>query len=106
MLVLIHLGVEGITEVDTDRKKWFVPFKVSTPNDRVPCFYAPSGYSTRKQLPLGRFFEGLQNYMEEKNEVNENKKMLGDFSCTMDQMDTDGENKTQIFYRCCSNYAL
>ena len=44
--------------------------------------------------------------MEEKNEVNENKKMLGDFSCTMDQMDTDGENKTQIFYRCCSNYAL
>ena len=32
--------------------------------------------------------------------------MLGDFNCTMDKMDKHGENKTQILYRCCSNYAL
>ena len=34
--------------------------------------------------------------MENKNEGNENKIILGDFSCTMDKMDRDGENKTQI----------
>ena len=33
--------------------------------------------------------------MENKNEGNENKIMLGDFNCTMDKMDRYGENKTQ-----------
>ena len=44
--------------------------------------------------------------MHNKNEGNENKIMLGYFNCTMDKTDRDGENKTQILYRCCSNYAL
>ena len=43
--------------------------------------------------------------MKNKNERNENKIMLGDLNCTMDKIDRDGENKTQL-YRCCSNYAL
>ena len=34
------------------------------------------------------------------------KKILGDFNCTMDKMDMYGGNKTQILYRCCSNYSL
>ena len=34
------------------------------------------------------------------------KIMLGDFNCTMNKMNRDGENKTQTLYRCCSNYAL
>ena len=55
---------------------------------------------------MGYFFEGLQNYMQNKNEGNENKIMLGDLSCTMDKIDRDGENKTQRFYRCCCSYAL
>ena len=67
---------------------------------------APSGYSTREQLARRRFFEGLQNYMQNKNEGNENKIMLGDLNCTMDKIDRDGENKTQRLYRCCSNCAL
>ena len=37
----------------------------------------------------------LQNYMENKNEGNETKIMHGDFNCTMDKIDRDGENKTQ-----------
>ena len=41
------------------------------------------------------FFEGLQNYMENKHKGNENKIILGDFNCTMDKMETDGGNKTQ-----------
>ena len=61
-----------------------------------------SGYTTRKQLVRGRFFEGLQNYMQNKNEENENKIMLGDLNCTMDKIERDGENKKQRL----SNYAL
>ena len=44
--------------------------------------------------------------MQNKNERNENKIMLGVLNCTMDKIDRDGENKTQRIYRCCSNYAL
>ena len=47
---------------------------------------APSGYSTREQLARRRFFEGLQNYMQNKNEGNENKIILGDLNCTMDKI--------------------
>ena len=44
--------------------------------------------------------------MENKNEGNENKIILGDFNCTMNKMDRYGGNKTQRFYRSCSYYAL
>ena len=44
--------------------------------------------------------------MQNKNEGNENKIMLGNLNCTMDKTDRDGENKTQRLYRCCSSYAL
>ena len=44
--------------------------------------------------------------MENKNEGNENKIVLGDFNCTMNKMDRDGENRTQRLYRCYSNYVL
>ena len=54
----------------------------------------------------GIFFEGLQNYMENKNKGKENKIILEDFNCTMDKMDRNGENKTQKLYWCCSSYAL
>ena len=59
----------------------------------------PSGYSTREKLPWGRFFERLKNHMQNKNEENENKIILGDLNCTMDKIDKDGENKTQRIYR-------
>ena len=35
MLFLLHLGLEGITEVDTDPKGRFVSFKVTLSYDRV-----------------------------------------------------------------------
>ena len=44
--------------------------------------------------------------MQNKNERNEDKIMLGDINCAIDKTDRDGENKTQRLYRCCSNYAL
>ena len=47
-------------------------------------------------MPLqGIALERLQSYMENKNEGNENKIILGDFNCTTDKMDRDGENKTK-----------
>ena len=63
-LVLLHLGLEGITEVDTNPKGRFLHFKVTPSNYRVLCVYPPSGYSTREQLAKVCFFEGLQDYME------------------------------------------
>ena len=95
MLVLLHLGLEGITEIDTVPKGRFASFKFTPSNDRNFCVYAPSRYSTREQLDRGRFFEALQNYMENKNKGNKNKIILKDFNCTMDKTDRDGENKTQ-----------
>ena len=68
--------------------------------------YAPSGHSTRKKLTRGGFFERLQSYIENKNNRNENKIILGEFNCTMDKMDKDGGNKTERIYRCRFNYAL
>ena len=35
MLFLLHLGLEGITEVDPDPKGRFASFKVTPSNDRV-----------------------------------------------------------------------
>ena len=42
-----------------------------------------------------RFLKGLQNYMENKNDGNENKIILGDFNCTVDKVDRYGGKKTQ-----------
>ena len=58
-----------------------------------------------QQFNRGRFLVGLQNYMESKNEGNQNKIILGEFNCTLYKMDRCGGNKTQRLYRCCSNYA-
>ena len=33
MLFVLHLGLEGITEVDTDPERRFVSFKVTTSNE-------------------------------------------------------------------------
>ena len=57
LLVLFHLGLEGVTEVNTDPKRRFVYFKFTPSNDRVLCVYAPSRHSTREQLARGCFFE-------------------------------------------------
>ena len=92
-------------KVDTDPKERFVSFKFTPSNYRGLCS-CPLGYSTREQLDKGRFFEGLQNYMENKDKGKEDKIILWDFNCTMDKMDRDVENKTQRLYWCCSSYAL
>ena len=86
LLALLYPGLEGVIEVDSDPKGRLMFFKVTPSNDRVLCGYAPSGHSTRKQLARERFFEGLQNYMENRNKGNKNQIMLGDFNCTMDKM--------------------
>ena len=70
MLVLLHLGLEDITEFDNDPKGMLVFFKATPSNDRVLCVHAPSGYSNSEQLARGRFFEGLKNYMENRNHGN------------------------------------
>ena len=88
-LVLLH--------PDLDPKEGLVTFKVTLSNDRFLCVYDPSGHSTRDQLVKGRFFEGLQTYMEKKREGNENKIILGDFNSAMDKMDRNSGNKNTGF---------
>ena len=44
--------------------------------------------------------------MENKSDRNENKILLEDSDCALDEMDKDDGNKTQRLYRCGSNYAL
>ena len=61
---------------DTDPKGRFVSFTFTLSNERVLCVYAHSGYSTREQLDGRRCFEGLQNYMENKNNGNKTKIIL------------------------------
>ena len=95
LLVLINLGLKGATGVGTDSRGRLLSFKVTPSNDRVLCVYAPSGHSTKEQLAGGSFFEGLQNYMENKNEGNESKIILGDCHCTIDKMERNGWKKTQ-----------
>ena len=82
-------------KVDTDPKGTFMSFSFTPSNDRVLSIYTLSGYSTREQLDRGRFFEGLQNNIENKNKGDQNKIKLEDFNCTINKTDRDGENKTK-----------
>ena len=106
LVAQLHPGFGGLTEFDTNPKSRFLSFKITPSNDRGQGGYALSGYSTREQVARGHFFEGMQSSMENKNEENENKIILGDFNFAMDEMDRYGGNKTQGLYRCCSNKAL
>ena len=86
-LVLLHLGLEGVTEVDNDPKRRFVSFKVIPSNDRVLRVYVPLGHSIKEKLTRGCLSEGLQNYKANKKEGNEKHKQ--EFSWT---------TKTFLFY--------
>ena len=103
MLLLLHLSLERITEVDTDPKERFVSFKVTPSNDRVLSL---QGIESESSWLGGHFFDGLQSYTENKNKGNENKIILRGLNCTMDKINRDDENKTQRLYRCCSNYTM
>ena len=86
---MLHRGFSDVTKVDSDPKGRFVSFKVAPSDDIVLCVYAPSGHSTREQLARRRFFEELQNYMDNKFKANDNKIIIGDFNCILDKMDRD-----------------
>ena len=86
-----------LSEVDTDPEMRFVSFKSTTSNESS-LFVALQDIA--QQLASRCFFEGLQNYIQNKTEGNERKIMLGDLNCTMYKIDSVGENKTQTIYRC------
>ena len=88
MLFLLHLSLEGVTEVDTGPKERFVSFKVTNSN-KSSLFVPLQAIAPNRAEQRGRFFEGLQNYMQNKNEGNENKIILGDLNCTMDKQTMD-----------------
>ena len=104
MLFLLHLGLEGVTEVDTDPKERFVSFKVTTSNESS-LFVPLQGIAPESSWLGGAFLKYYKKICKIK-EGNENKIMLGVLNYTMDKTDRVGENKTQRLYRCCFNYAL
>ena len=103
MLFLLHLGLEGVTEVDTDPKERFVSFKVTTSNES--SLFVPLQSIAPESSWLGGAFLKYYKTICKIKERNENKIMLGVLNCTMDKIDRVGENKIQRLYRCCSNYA-
>ena len=56
--------------------------------------WAIASNTTREKLARGRVFEELQTYIGNKTQGNENKIIIGDFNCTLDQKDRDEGNKT------------
>ena len=101
---MLHLGLEGITEVNTDPEGRSVSFKVTTSNDS--SLFVPLRSIAPENSWLGSTFLKDYKIICKKNEGNKNKIILGDLNCTMHKIDRDSENKTQRLYRCCSNYAL
>ena len=68
-----------VSEVDTNPERRFVSFKVTTSNESslfVPIQGIAPENSWLGGREGGRFFEGLQNYMQNKNVGNETKIML------------------------------
>ena len=104
MLFLLHLGLEDVTEVDTDPKERFVSFKVTTSNEGS-LFVPLQSIAPESSWRGGAFLKYYKKVCKIK-EGNQNKIMLGVLNCTMDKIDKDGENKTQRFYKCCSNYVV
>ena len=49
MLVLLHSGLAGVTEFDTESKGRFVSFRVTPSNDRVLNVYFPSGHANLQE---------------------------------------------------------
>ena len=56
MLFLLHLGLEGITEVDNDPKGRFVSFKV-TPSNESTQSVPPPGIALEKSLQGDTFLK-------------------------------------------------
>ena len=73
-------------------------FKITLPNNSSLCL-CPFRALHQRATDLGRFFEVLQNYMENKCEGNENKIVLGDFNITIGIMDRDDGKKTKTLLR-------
>ena len=73
LLVLLYRHLEGVIDDDTDPKEGLISFKITSSDDGVLCVYSPSRHNTKEQLSKGHFLEGLQNYMENKSDGNENK---------------------------------
>ena len=96
LLDLLYVGLESVPKIEINLKRKFLSFTVTPSNGKVLWARALLGHNTKEELARGHFFEGLQNYLEKKNERNENKIILRDFICTMDKMDWDSGNTNHV----------
>ena len=61
MLFLLHLSLEGVTEVDTDPKRRFVSFKVTTLNESS-LFVPLQGIAPENSWQGGAFLKDTKLY--------------------------------------------
>ena len=69
MLFLLHLGLEGVTGVDTDPKKRFVSFKVTTSNEGS-LFVPLQGIAPETSWLGGTFLKYLKKIFLQNNIFN------------------------------------
>ena len=62
---LLHLGLEGVTEADTDRKERFISFKVTTSNERS-LFVPLQGIAPESNWLGGAFLKDYKNICKTK----------------------------------------
>ena len=60
MLFLLHMGLEGVAEVDTDPKERFVSFKVTTSNESS-LFVPLQGIAPESSWLGGTFLKDYKN---------------------------------------------
>ena len=60
MLFLLHLSLEGVTEVDTDPKERFVSFKVTT-SDETSLLVILQGIAPEGSWLVGAFLNDYKN---------------------------------------------
>ena len=61
MLFLPHLGLEGVTEVDTDPKERFVSFQVTTTSNESSLFVSLQGIAQERSWLRGTILKDYKN---------------------------------------------
>ena len=69
MLFLLHLGLEGVTDVDTDPKERFVSFKVTTSNEGS-LFVPLQSIAPESRWLGGTFLKYYKKVCKIKEEIN------------------------------------
>ena len=101
-----HLGLEGVTEVNTDPKGSLRPLRLLTLMTEFSVFMPFQGIAPGNSWLGSVSLKDYKIIWKNKSEGNEKKIFFRDFNCTIGKIDADSENKIQRLYRRRFNYVL